>query len=186
MVMAKKKKTQRCSRAREGSSGGCKRPHLGEHLHQGNGWGAWLRLGWKTRVRVQRKRKPRAPVGLERDCQKEEGLPRDLGWEMAQWPSLQLSWKTAPGSGSGLKGKVTLAAGVGDDTFAGKWPGGPSLQPSKQRRSGLRSRKPGVIAGTKLERCCQRYVRAVKSPGLRENFGASNGLAVFPTVLHKK
>ena len=130
--------------------------------------GAWLRLSWKTRVRVQRKTKSRAHVGLGRDCLMEEGLPRGLGWEMAQRPSLQLSWKIAPRVGlwTERKGYACSWRGAGkglprdlgwETPFAGKWLGGAlPYGPAGKRGFGLRSRKPGVIAGVTLERCCQR------------------------------
>lgn len=91
-------------------------------------------------------------MGLERDCQKEERLPRGLGWEMAQRPSLQLSWKTAPrvrvwterkgytcswpGAGKGLPrdlGWETPSLGNG-------W-GGLSLWPSRQMRVQVEKQK---------------------------------------------
>lgn len=75
-------------------------------------------------------------MGLERDCQKKEGLPRGLNWEMAQKPSLQLSWKTAPRVGVWTERKgytrswgaarKGLPRDLGWETlFARKWLGGP-------------------------------------------------------------
>lgn len=77
-------KTQRCSSRRVKQ--GLQKASPGRKASSWKPLGAWLRLTWKTRVRVQRKRKPRAHVGLDRGSRKEEGLPR----RAEKWPEGQL------------------------------------------------------------------------------------------------
>lgn len=89
-------KTQRCSSS--GVKEGLQKASPGRKASPWKPLGAWLRLSWKTRVRVQRKRKSRAHVGLERGCQKEEGPPRRAekwlrGSAGKQFLVLESGWK---------------------------------------------------------------------------------------------
>lgn len=106
--------------------------------------------------------------------------------------SLQFSWKTAQVRvWTKRKGYTTprgewLPRDASGTLLArkGLWvlPYTPSSESTGKHRVRLRSKMPGVTAGAKLERGCQRQVGATQS----ESFGVSHGLGVFPAVLHKK